>query len=467
MNIKKIYRNKYLRFAVAAILYILWVIWTQEYWLFVGLAVIFDIYITKKVNWSFWKKRNKKNSTFIEWLDALIFAVIAVTFINIFFFQNYKIPTGSMEKTLLKGDHLFVSKLTYGPRIPQTPLHFPFAQNTMPLTQKTNSYLTWIQWPYKRLEGLRDIERNDIVVFNFPAGDTVVLGYTNMSYESILRDKAIDMTKQDVREGESIKSKQYYFRLAREYVKDNFDIAVRPVDRRDNYIKRCVALPGDTLKIINTQVYINGEKQEEIENLQFLYKIKTRGHGINPKALERIGVPPEDSKMSAKGTLLLPLTDENVRDIKNFKNVVSIDKIILPKNDYRYNIFPHDPRYPWNQDNFGPIVIPKKGVTVKLSTKNLSFYERIIRVYEHNDLEVREGKIYINGKETDRYTFKMNYYWMMGDNRHDSLDSRFWGFVPDDHIVGGPVFIWLSIDKNKSFLKKIRWDRMFMGDNRM
>ena len=463
---KEIYRHKYFNFSIAAILYILWVIWVGEYFLLAGLGIIFDIYITKKVNWSFWKRRDKKNSKIIEWIDALIFAVIAVTFINIFFFQNYKIPTSSMEKTLLRGDHLFVSKIHYGPRIPNTPIHFPFAQHTLPLTEKTKSYVEWIKWPYKRLKGLEKIKRTDIVVFNFPAGDTVVIQNQARSYMSIIRDFMHQYKSRDRQSGGTLLPEKEYYQMARDYVWSNYDIVVRPVDRRDNYIKRCVAISGDTLKIIAGQVYINGNQQENPEHIKFRYQVVTDGERINPKILKRMGNSPGDVVSSyANNTYIMPLGPSDAEEIKAFKNVLSVKKAIKPAGKYERHIFPHDPSFPWNEDNFGPLPIPQKGQTVNLSLKNLPLYKRIIDVYEKNKLEVKDSIIYINGEKADRYTFKMNYFFMMGDNRHDSADSRFWGFTPEDHIVGKPVFIWLSIDKENKGIKKNRWERMFMGIN--
>ena len=246
--------NKYFKFALAAIIYILWVIWVGNYWLLLGLTVIFDTYITNKVNWAFWKKRDGKNSTVVEWIDALIFAVVAVTLINIFLFQNFKIPTGSMEKTLLIGDHLFVSKISYGPRIPNTPLSFPFTQHTLPIV-KTKSYLEWMKWPYKRLKGTGEVKNDDIVVFNFPAGDTVALQQQARSYYSIVREVSEEMKMRDARSGLGLKSESEYLKMGRTQVRSTYDIAFRPVDKRDNYIKRCIALPGDTLTIINGNVF--------------------------------------------------------------------------------------------------------------------------------------------------------------------------------------------------------------------
>ncbi|MFW6224869.1 MAG: S26 family signal peptidase [Bacteroidota bacterium] len=467
MDFKEILKNKYFKFGVAAVLYILWVIWVGWFVLLLGLGVIFDMYITQKVNWSFWKKRKGKNSVLVEWIDALIFAVIAVTFINIFFFQNYKIPTGSMEQTLLKGDHLFVSKLNYGPRIPQTPLHFPFAQHTLPFL-KVKSYVEWIKLPYKRLKGLDKIERNDNVVFNFPAGDTVVLQNQATSYESILRGMAMSLKFDDKQQGKKIRSEEYYFNKARKIIWNQNEITVRPIDRRDNYIKRCVAVPGDTIQIKETQVYINGKPQEGIETLQFLYNIITNGTRLNPKSLESIGVDVDEVQGSSLSQRYLKcnLTDQNVEDLKKFKNIIKIEKNIALKDKVNFQVFPHSPKYPWNLDHYGPLWIPEKGTTVKLTLDNLPLYERIIDIYEVNDLEVRDSTIYINGERATEYTFTMDYYFMMGDNRHSSADSRLWGFVPENHIVGQPVFIWLSLNKNKQFLNKIRWNRMFKGAGR-
>jgi signal peptidase I len=420
------------------------------------------MYISKKVNWTFWKKRNVKNPTWVEWLDALIFAVIAVTFINIFLFQNYKIPTGSMEKTLLVGDHLYVSKVAFGPKLPNTPIAFPFAQNTMPGTTNVKSYASWLEWPYKRLKGLSHVKNDDIVVFNFPEGDTVVVEMPEQSYYSIVRQFAEQMQEQDLQTGNKSKSFGIYTEQARNYVKDHYSLTVRPVDRRDNYIKRCVAIPGDSLQVINGQLFINHVAQEPIPNMQLHYNIMTDGSAINPLFFKRLGIYQSDVSNVDNKNYVVPLTKEYIDRVKSLNNVVSIQPSIRPKGEYASYIFPHDSRYPWNEDNFGPLWIPKKGATIKLTLDNICLYDRIIGVYEGNQLQIKEGKIFINGQETSSYTFKMDYYFMMGDNRHDSADSRFWGFVPEDHIVGRPVFIWLSLNKEASgFFSSIRWNRMF------
>jgi len=450
-------KNKYFKFGVAFTLYILWVIWLGNYWFLLGIPIIFDIYISKKVNWSPWKKRNTKNSTVVEWIDALIFAVVAVTVINIFLFQNYKIPSGSMEKTLLIGDHLYVSKVSFGPRIPNTPLSFPFAQNI--LWGNIPSFTTLVQWPYKRLAGFREIKNDDIVVFNFPEGDTVALERSNESYYGMVLERINDLKINDENRGFK-RSEDEYYNQARKDIWSSYTIVYRPVDRSDNYVKRCVAIAGDTLQVKNGKLFINNKPQKEIEGIQYLYYVRTNGVTMNAKTIEEMGISEKEVSPSEQGYYIF-LTKKNFETMKHFNNVSRIDSLFQEPGKYDFRVYPHDSRFAWNQDNYGPLYVPKKGTTIKLSLENLPLYKRAIGHYEHNKLEVKNNEILINGKTVTEYTFKMNYYFMMGDNRHNSLDSRFWGFVPEDHIVGKPIFIWLSLDENKSFLGKVRWNRMF------
>ncbi len=451
--------NKYFKFGVVAFLYTLFVIWLKNFWWLFGLGVIYDMYITHKVNWTFWKKRDKKNSVFIEWIDALIFAIIAVTLINIYLFQNYKIPTPSMEGTMLVGDHLYVSKLSYGPRVPNTPLAFPFTQNRLPIIN-TESYLTWIKLPYKRLKGFSNVERDDIVVFNFPAGDTVVLENSATSYYSIIRQFAHQQLLSDEYSGRVIKSESQYYSEARNYVRETYTIVNRPVDRRDNYIKRCVAIPGDTLLIVNGLVYINGKPQQNFAGLQYNYHVKTNGTPLNPRMLNKYNISREHLNINYNPDYIIPLTSKQVADLqKDIKDIVSIEKHI--DRGYDPQIFPYIKEYGWNVDNYGPLWIPAKNQTVKIDLQNISVYRMIIENYESNSLNIQDSIIYINGQPASEYTFKMDYYFMMGDNRHRSADSRFWGFVPEDHIVGKPKLIWLSTDKEKRFPGRIRFNRLF------
>jgi signal peptidase I len=457
----KILSHKYFNFALASFFYILVVIWIGNFWLLAGLVVLYDVYVTGKVNWTFWKKRHGQNNAFIEWLDALIFAVIAVTLINIFLFQNYRIPTGSMEKSLLIGDHLFVSKVAYGPRLPNTPVAFPFTQNLMPIT-KTKSWSDIINLRYKRLAGFRNVKNNDPVVFNFPAGDTVVLEEPATSYYEIVRRTAREMKERDFYSGKTLLTGAEYITRARTEIWERFEVIYRPVDRRDNYVKRCIGIPGDTVEIRMGDLYVNGNLIRDNGTQQTTYIVQTNGTTINPKAFERLNISKEDQNMLSGSAYLLPLTTENVKKISGFANVNEITPVFARKGEHAAYIFPYSRTLNWNEDNFGPLWIPAKGNTVRIDTSNLCLYDRIIDVFEDNDLRVEGDKIYINDKLADSYTFKMDYYWMMGDNRHNSADSRYWGFVPEDHIVGTPKFIWLSINKEAKGLKKIRLNRMFM-----
>ena len=379
-------------------------------------------YLGKAVTVEFKEKHKKalKKSTTREWTEAIIFAVVAATLIRTFFIEAYTIPTPSMERSLLVGDFLFVSKVNYGARLPETPVSFPFAHNTMPLIG-TKSYTDLIKIPYHRLPGLSDVKKGDVVVFNYP-----------MDADSPL---------------------------------------YRPVDKQENYIKRCQGTPGDTLSVVNGQVYVNGKAAPNPPGEQVDYTVQTTGMDLNPEVKQ-------DLEISDYGNGGLTMTKSAAATLKGYSNIKSIvPNLKLGKGDDLNNlVYPSNPAYPaytalpfrlpdykWNEDNYGPIIIPKKGWTVKLDSMTFPLYVRAIKVYEGNQVEIKGQDIYINGKKTDTYTFKMNYYWMMGDNRHDSADSRFWGFVPEDHIVGKALFIWMSWDDSADFLHKIRWSRLFKG----
>ncbi|MBQ3521441.1 MAG: S26 family signal peptidase [Bacteroidales bacterium] len=440
--------NKWFKFSLWGGLYLLWVIWLGNYWWLLGLAVIFDLYITKKVKWAFWRKRPEKggkSNGWLEWLDALIFALVAATFIRMFFIEAYTIPTGSMEKTLLVGDYLFVSKVAYGPRVPETPISFPLVHNVMPITGG-ESYSEIIKNDYRRLKGFSNVKRDDIVVFGFPHGDTVLKALPQDDYYQLVR-----MNDNN-----------------REYTQKMYGpVIVRPNDKKDNYVKRCVAVAGDTLSVVNGNVVVNGVPQPEFEGLQSTYTVYTNGSAINPKILKEIGLTPQEVYFdpSLPGYPDMTLTKSELAKVKDLAVVAEIrENIDVYPPDYPDSpilLFPFTENFEWTRDNYGPIWVPAKGATVELTLENLPLYERIISAYEKNRLEVKDGEIYINGEKSDSYTFKQDYYFMMGDNRHHSLDSRYWGFVPEDHIVGKPAMLWFSTDKYESFPSNIRWNRLF------
>ncbi len=383
-----------------------------------------------------------KKTVLREWVDAIIFAVIAASIIRIFLIEAYTIPTSSMEKTLLVGDYLFVSKISFGPKVPNTPLSFPFVHHTLPLTTSTKSYVEWIKLPYYRFPGLSKIHNMDVVVFNYPDGDTLSTKFqSNISYYQLVRQYGRD----------AVWNNEEYFGK----------IIARPADKRENFIKRCIGIPGDTLQIIDRKVLINGHEEQNPGIKQYKYIVKTDGNPINIKNLEKMDITEKTTTFN-DGSYEITLSDASLGKIKQFSNVVSITPEIIPSGIWDPNIFPFDSNYKWNVDNFGPIFVPRKGSTVNLSQENICLYARIIKVFENNDLQIRDGKIFINGKESNSYTFKMNYFWMMGDNRHNSADSRYWGFVPEDHIVGKAVFVWLSLNPTKSLLDgKIRFNKLF------
>ena len=443
-DIKKYFGNKWVKFALASIAYtLLCVVWTGNLWMLLGLPVIFDIYVSKLFYRYVWRHnddlraRSAAYNTVYEWVSAVVFAVVAATLIHLFVFQLYVIPTSSMEKSLLIGDYLYVSKVAYGPQVPNTPLSFPFVHHTMPGSQTKKSFSELIKWPYHRLKGFGKVERNDAVVFNFPAGDTVLLENQAVTYYDVLREYQHELGDAE----------------GRRRLNEDYTVISRPVDKRENYIKRCVGIPGDTILIVDTEVFVNGEPQITLPGKQYVYFVQTTSP-ITQYAIENLGI----TEWSGSGLYYnMALTEEAAAKLEAMPNVTSVTRYNARNADTAY-VFPHDDRYPWTQDNFGPLWIPVKGSTIGLTVDNLPLYERIITAYEGHKLEVEGDDIYIDGKKSDSYTFAMNYYWMMGDNRHNSADSRFWGFVPEDHIVGKASYIWFSRDRQNG---GIRWDRIF------
>ena len=382
-------------------------------WLHFIPLVVADVLFFETISWQFWKKKEKKEkkkkSELRTWVEAIAFAVVAAHILRTFFIEAYTIPTSSMEKSMLIGDFLFVSKLAYGPRVPMTPVAVPLVHHTIPGTKK-KSYSEIVKVPYHRMKGLGDIKRNDCVVFNWPA-----------------------------------------------------EKLNRPVDKKENYVKRCVGIAGDKIEIVNGQLMVNDEPQAEPEGMkkQFTYNVKTKGSGLNPKLLYKKFDITEGSRGSNMNEYNLFLTDEALKGLNEFKNVKSITQNIDTTYNSPQYYFPNNNDHLWNIDNYGPILIPKKGSSIDLTMENIDLYKDIIEIYEENTLKISENNIYINDSLSSSYKFKMNYYWMMGDNRHNSADSRMWGFLPENHVVGKALFVWMSWDKNGKGLNKIRWDRLF------
>lgn len=394
---------------------------------------------------AFWRKKEenpnkKKKPIWREWFDAALFAIIAATIIRTFFIEAYTIPSGSMEGTMLINDYLFVSKMAYGPRVPETPLSLPLVHNTMPIVGG-KSYSEAIKWKYKRLPGFGHIQRNDVVVFNFPNNDTTILERPADDYYQLVRA------------------------YGREQVWANYTITTRPVDKKENYIKRCVGMPGDQIELKGGILYVDGKEGVIFPHQRTEYIIQSKLNiSLPPDFIDEHNILINEHIHPEKGRVITfdmeAQTAEIVKKMNGVTDVVPYTDGKGVTGDFPASwTFPQDTaHFKWNVDELGPILIPAKGATVKLSLENISLYERIIEIYEKNTLAIKGGQIIINGQPTDQYTFKMDYYWMMGDNRHQSLDSRYWGFVPEDHIVGKASFVWMSYGKNG-----IRWGRLLRG----
>jgi len=431
------------------IVFVLWVAWGdwKSLWWLLLLPVIADGFSTKYINWGWWKKFKPAEKdepanpnarpglyTLCSWIDAILFALIAVYFINLYLFQNYQIPSSSLEKSLRVGDFLFVSKMSYGARVPNTPLSMPLMQHTWPeWLGGGKSYFEHPQWSYKRLAGWDKPAKGDIVVFNFPAGDTVCLKMQNPDYYSLCH---------------------YYGKHAVEKRKDVFgEIVVRPVDRRENYVKRCVGEPGDSLRIIDNIIYTktddaasDWQREPERAGVQWNYIVRTDGHLLTRSYLDKLGISHDDQHQIEPGIYHFPLTIAMKNELAKNPHILSID---IEPEAAGGDVYPLG-QTDWTRDNYGPIYIPRKGDKVLITIDNYPIYRRIAEAYEFKPMRIGE-----------MYEFAMDYYWMQGDNRHNSADSRYWGFVPEDHIVGRPVFIWLSIEKDKPWFKgHIRWNRL-------
>jgi signal peptidase I len=429
---------RYLGFALSGLIWSLLCVWTNLWYLLFFNLILFDLFITRLVDWTLRKYRLPRYlQSAIEWIAILIFAVLCSFSIKVLFVEAYKIPTPSMEETLLAGDYIFVSKLAYGPRLPQTPLAIPFYHNKLPSGKK--SYSERLKMPHKRLRGFSKVKRNDVIVFNFPEGDTMIVQYPGQNYYSLER--------------------QY----GRDYILSEFEIITHPVDKRENYIKRCIGLPGDTIQIYDGDIILNGDTKPALPLQKFKYYVTTTGDPLPDSLLDSLKILKSSVTYNPVNSLhVLYVATENLESLKSYPAVRSVKKYSEPTLSFQnQEIFPHSTDYRWTGDNFGPLRVPSHGDTIAVNTLTLPIYQRIIDVYEQNDLELRDGDIYINGQPATSYVVQMDYYFVMGDNHHNSADSRYWGFVPEDHLLGKAVNVWFSLEPDSSFLEGLRKERIF------
>ena len=433
---------KYVNFSIAVLLYSLFVLWIEVYWLLGGLLFITDYFVTRILPVPWIRRLVRLPRVILElfdWFGAIASALLFVILLRTLFIEAYSIPTPSMEKTLLVGDYLFVSKLSYGPKIPMTPLAFPFTHNTIPFSKHKKSYSEKVRWKYRRLSGLHRVRNNDVVVFNFPEGDTLLVELPDQNYYSLIRN------------------------YGRKTILSQYSVITHPPDKRENFVKRCIGIPGDRVEIRHSDIYINNHLQVDAPTLQYNYYVRT--DGMNPAGgiLEKMELEGSDRLYDpAQESFIIPLTSILADSLRKMSNIETVTRLENTNKKLSYfSFFPYSPEFEWTEDNFGPLIVPGKGITVKLSLTNLPLYKRIIEVYEGNDLMVRDSSIYINNELRNSYTFGMDYFFMLGDNRHNSADSRIWGFVPEDHIVGKAVFVWLSIDRSQKGFQRFRWNKMF------
>jgi signal peptidase I len=434
----KVPRNRLVWCAIVIAVWSLLVIWINAWWLLLFNLAFFDMIVTRWIDWSLQRypvPRPVRRA--IEWISYVLIAIIATLALKVLFIEAYKIPTPSMEESLKAGDYIFVSKLAYGPKLPNTPVSWPFLPDYFP--DGTKTYAEKPLLPYKRLAGFSDVQRGDVIVFSFPEGDSMVLQYPGQNYYSLIR--------------------QY----GRTYIREHFDIITHPVDRRENYIKRCIGLPGDTIEIADGAVRVNQSPVPFRPTQKFKFYVKTEHDPLPDELLDSLKIPEKEVTYNPANSLhVIYLTISQSEKLQYYPEVRSIQRFIEPVLSFHNpEIFPHDLRYRWTNDQFGPIIIPRRGMTMALHSLNYPIYERVIGVYEGNDIRLDGERILINGEVHEEYTFRMDYYFVMGDNRHNSADSRHWGFVPEDHLLGKAVVIWMSSDPGESFVGGLRKDRIF------
>ena len=473
-RIKENKPTRWVRFAIVSIIFFLWVAWLGNWWVALWWFLLFDIYITGYIPFTWWKKsESKATKSIMSWVDAIVYALVLVYFVFAFLGQNYQIPSSSLEKTLLTGDYLWVNKTAYGPRVPMTPIHFPLVQNTLPFFN-SKSYLENPQWPYHRLQGTDTVALGDIVVFNFPAGDTIALQAQNPDIYALSRRQGEMMIYNGIVAdpgGNAVERDAAVRAIGMDYIRRNpelfGEVMWRPVDRRENYVKRAVGLPGQMFEIRAGEIYNNGRQMAAPKEVQYAYEVQIRDWDkMTPQQRDDfwddLGVSKADREMEpGQAYPTPPLTAEMVQRLKADPRVIKVERLqFIPEQTLLYPLAT-SMGWGWTLDDYGPVRIPAKGMKVELNDSTWSIYGHAIQHYENPTAQWRDGQAWIDGKPVKDYTFKMDYYFMMGDNRHKSLDSRFWGFVPEDHIVGRPVRVLISFDPDKSFPFNIRWNRIF------
>ena len=465
------------------VLIILFGVWMASWIPFLAILYVLDLYWWHFINWDWWKNiKNGLLRNVMSWVDAIVFALCAVWVLQNFFFQNFQIPTTSLEKTMLAGDYLLVSKFHYGPRVPMTPLSLPLFQHSITIGSSNlgKSYIEKPQVDYRRMPGLTEMERYDIVVFNYPNGDTVCTKCENPDYYTLCRAYGRERVWND---------------------KKNFgEVVYRPVDRRENYVKRLVGMPGETLQIIDRQVMIDGKPLDEPKYLQHQYLVLgkgpitetywrkelgvyTKGNGStldkdvellqDMSLYEHLGIEADSVTKVLPPLYKANMTREMVEKLEKSGKVQWVQDYSNVYVDTPGSVYPQNELSDWTSTNYGPLWIPKRGASIKLTDDNVILYGRCIRSYEQNLktgkgqgnelVRVGKDKYELNGKPAMEYSFQMDYFWMMGDNRDNSLDSRFWGFVPEDHIVGTPLFVWFSINQETGDFRSDRWFKRVKG----
>jgi signal peptidase I len=438
-----------------------WTMGLLPWWGLVKLARDPKLKYVGKRDWAKLKKSSRQ-----EWKEAIVWAVVVATIVRISIFEAFTIPTGSMEDSMLVGDYLVVSKLSYGARIPETPLTLPFMHNKIPKTLLRNSYVEWVSLPYMRLPGFRDVERYDAVVFNFPNGDTILVDdfLSGHDYHALLRGEALRLASGNIVAYE--KDEAGFLSQARARLQKHPGLKARPVDKKENYVKRCVGMPGDVLSIVDRDIFIDGELLAPPHGVQFNYAVELKRQNDRKLIMAELNLTEVDFHgRSPDGRVLVSLRPDEVETLIDRDLVEGVEILDQSARRGRHDMYPNSNKFDfgsWDPDNFGPLQIPSAGLTIALTGRNIELYQRVITAYERHDFsQSADGTVLIDGAPATHYTFAQNYYWMMGDNRHGSADSRFWGFVPEDHVSGRATFTWFSRQNVKQHGDaKIRWNRM-------